>query len=62
MKLRDYLEGLSPDCPIKLYDENDDCKCIFDGYSGTIVENNWFVNWAVITHVFETGEMLIWIK
>ncbi len=62
MKLREYLEQMSPDCPIKLYDEGDDCRCVFDGYCGTVIENDWFINWEVTGHAFRDGEMLIWIK
>ena len=62
IKLQDYLKDVSPDCPIKLYDEGNDNRCVFDGWCGEMVEKNWFTNWVVTGHAFRDGEMLIWIK
>lgn len=62
MNLHDFLNTMSPDCPISLYDENDDCKKVFDGYCGAVTESIMFTNWKVTGHAFRDGEMLIWIR
>ena len=56
--LQDFLNELSPDCPIKLYD-NDGNK-LFDGYAGEITESTMFELWKVDSHTY-TNEMIIWI-
>lgn len=57
-ELHDFLNKLSPDCPVKLYD-NDGNK-LFDGYAGEIIETIMFSGWKVDTHCFH-NEMIIWI-
>lgn len=58
MDLHEYLNLLSPDCPIKLYD-NDGNK-MFDGYAGEVTESVMFLNFKVDSHAYD-NEMIIWI-
>lgn len=60
MNLHDYLETMSPDCPIKVFNENEENRVVFDGYCGEATENRYFVNWKLTGHAFRNGEMLIW--
>lgn len=53
-----FLSDVSPDCPIKLYDN--DGNILFDGYVGEIKEKMMFWLWKVDSHCFH-GEMIIWI-
>ena len=57
-ELHDFLNKLSPDCPVKLYDNNG--NKLFDGYAGEITETIMFSGWKVDTHCFH-NEMIIWI-
>lgn len=58
--LHDFLNELSPDCPVELFD-NDDGNKLFDGYAGEITETTRFYLYKVDTHCFINGKMMIWI-
>ena len=57
-ELHDFLNELSPDCSIKLY--NNDGNILFDGYAGEITKTIMFSGWKVDSHCFH-NEMIIWI-
>lgn len=58
-ELRGFLNGMSPDAGIRLYD--DDGNKLFDGYVGEITESVMFKDWKVDSHSYRDGEMTIWI-
>lgn len=58
-ELHDFLNGMSPDAGIKLYDS--DGNKLFDGYAGEVTESVMFQGWKVDAHSYRDGEMMIWI-
>lgn len=59
IELHDYLNTMSPDAGIKLYDNEG--NILFDGYAGEITESIMFTNWFVDGHAYDGEDMLIWI-
>lgn len=62
MSVQELLEEISPDQPVKLYDETEDNRCIFNGYAGEIIEQNFFTSFEATGHAYNGSEMLIWVK
>lgn len=58
IKLHDYLNTMSPDAEIKLYD--DEGNVLFAGYAGEITESTRFTNRFVDDHAYDGKDMLIW--
>lgn len=58
LDLHKFLNELSPDCPIKLYDN--DGNIMFDGYAGEVTESVMFSGFKVDSHAYD-NEMIIWI-
>ena len=62
MSVQEFLEEISPDQSVKLYYETEEDRCIFDGYAGEIIEQNFFTSFEVTGHAYNGAEMLIWVK
>lgn len=62
MKLHKFLELVSSEQKIELFDELHDCKRAFKGSCKELIEQGLFQNWEVTGHGLCVGEMIIWIQ